>query len=120
MSPELVKEIKSEQEIENIAYSDKYIALVSKLQGYASQIEVYKNTGSLVFKKKTDKIYKYFDIDGDYFFLYNNNECAIYNSLGVEKFSGTFDFEISKITKGKDNNSFIITGPSFMKSIKLY
>ncbi len=119
--PTLHKSYHYEEDILSIAYSDRYIAVITKgnVDGKTKTLTVYNPSGSSVFSKKFEKNYKSFDIDGDYFFLYTDRDCTIFNQLGTEKFSKTLDFDISIISKTGDMNKFIVTGPSQMKCIQL-
>lgn len=121
LKPTLHRSYRFEERILSIAYTDKYIALITegKNGSDAKNLLVYNPMGSSVFSKNITQNYKSFDIDGDYFFLNTDRDCTIFNQLGTEKFSGTLDFDISVISKSNEMNTFLVTGPSQMKSIQL-
>ena len=76
--------------------------------------------GKLVFSREFSYDYDHVDIDGDWIFLYNENSCRIYNRYGNLKYEGTFDFTVSKITKGRLPGEIIVTGPQMIQQIKLH
>ena len=63
--------------------------------------------------------YTDFRIDSDTIFLYNDDSCQIYNMKGTLKFSGTFDFTISGILKGRIPGNFLVLGPQNLREIRL-
>lgn len=117
--PTLHKKYQMSQEIISVAHTKEYVAIVTQNNDNTKTLSVYNPSGSSVFSKTVDKNFTHLDIDGEYFFLYSDRECTIYNQLGVEKFSKTFDFDISMVSKTKELNKFILTGPTQMKCIKL-
>ncbi|MEF9939255.1 MAG: DUF5711 family protein [Clostridium sp.] len=120
-SPELVKQVPIETEIRSIAYSTKHVAVVlNTLTGENPyRLDVYKSNGDLAFSKEFDYQYQDIDIDGDFVILYNEDSCKIYSLSGRERFFGQFDFTVSKITRGAQMNSLIVTGGDTMREIKL-
>ncbi|WP_124067885.1 DUF5711 family protein [Clostridium sp. E02] len=121
LSPELLKQIKVEDEMKSVFCSSQYAGIiVNHPEGENPyRLDVYKSNGSLAFTKAFKYPYKQGDIDGDHVILYNEDSCRVYNMSGRLKFSGTFDFPISKIRNGRFPNTLIVTGPQNMKEIKL-
>lgn len=121
LSPELLKQIPVQEEIKSVFYSDKYVGLiVDNPEGENPyRLDVYKANGDHVFSKGFQYQYTSADIDGDHVFLYNEDSCRVYNMSGRLKFSGTFDFSVSKIRNGRFPNTLIVTGPQNMKEIRL-
>jgi hypothetical protein len=121
LSPELLKQIPVQEEIKSVFYSNKYVGLiVDNPEGENPyRLDVYKPNGDHVFSKGFQYQYTYADIDGDHVFLYNEDSCRVYNMSGRLKFSGTFDFPVSKIRNGRFPNTLIVTGPQNMKEIRL-
>ena len=83
------------------------------------RLEVYSQTGELVFSVPFNYQYTHADIDGDKVILYNEDSCRIYTMSGRLKFSGTFDFSVAKIRSGRFPNTLIVTGPENMQEIRL-
>lgn len=121
LSPELVKQVSVEEEIKSVFHSDKYVGLiVDNPEGENPyRLDIYKPDGDLAFSRGFQYQYTHADIDGDHVILYNEDSCRVYNMSGRLKFSGTFDFPISKIRNGRFPNTLIVTGPQNMKEIKL-
>ena len=59
--------------------------------------------------------YTGFDIDGDLVLLYNDEACCVYNMAGTQKFSGAFDFPISKVSAGRFPATLLVMGPQTIK-----
>lgn len=120
-SPELTVQIPVKEEIQSIAYSSGYVALVVDAPDgeYNNRLDVYRANGMLAFSKAFTYLYQNLDIDGEFVFLYNDNSCKIYDMSGKERFSGEFDFSVSKITRGSQFNSFIVTGGGMIREIAL-
>ncbi len=83
------------------------------------RLDIYRPDGKQVFSKIFQYPYTNADIDGNHVFLYNENSCRVYNMSGRLKFSGTFDFPVTKIRNGRFPNTLIVTGPQNMKEIRL-
>lgn len=84
-----------------------------------TRLDVYKSNGTLAFSREFTYLYQNLDIDGDFVFLYNDNSCKVYDMSGRERFSGEFDFTVSKITRGSRFNTLIITGGDRIREITL-
>lgn len=121
MSPELIKQVPVEEEIQSVFYSEEYAGIVVNNSSgeFSYRIDVYKNNGDKQFSREFNFQYTHADIDGDYVLLYNEDSCEVYNMRGNLKFKGEFDFTVSKITKGRLPGTLIVTGPQTMKEIKL-
>ena len=76
--------------------------------------------GEKLFGVDFSYLYDHVDIDEDFIFLYNENSCKIYNSHGILKYEGEFDFTVSKINKGSQPNQIIVAGPQVIKEIRLH
>ena len=84
-----------------------------------NRLEIYRADGSPVFSRDFQYAYTGADIDGERVILYNENSCRVYTMSGKLKFTGTFDFPVSKVRNGRFSNSLIVTGPQNMKEIRL-
>lgn len=121
LSPALLKQVMVEEEIRSVFYSDQYVGVVvgSSEIGSPNRMDVYHPDGTLVFSEGFDYQYTGVDIDGSHVILYNENSCRVYNMSGKLKFTGEFDFAVSKIRNGRFPNTLIVTGPQNMKEIRL-
>lgn len=122
MSPALVTQIPVEEEIQSVFCDENYAGIVVKSTSgeYDSRLDLYRANGEKVFSLDFSFNYEHVDIDEDMLFLYNENSCRIYNSSGILKYEGTFDFSISKMNKGTQPNQIIVAGPQVIKEIKLH
>lgn len=122
MSPEMIKLVPVEEEIRSVFYDDKYAGIiVNAVSGeYNYRMDLYRADGDLVFSKGFDYDYSHADVDGDLIFLYNEDSCRVYNRYGSLKYEGTFDYEVTKITKGRLPNEIIITGPQTIQEIMMH
>lgn len=121
LSPELINQIKVEEVIKSVFYSNEYVGIIVENPDgeNPSRMDIYRADGSKVFSTSFNYQYKYADIDGDSVILYNEDSCKVYNMSGILKFSGSFDFTVSKIRNGRYPNSLMVAGPQNMKLIKL-
>ena len=83
------------------------------------RLHVYRSDGSQVFERAFTYQYSGFDIDGDLVLLYNDNSCRVYNMAGTEKFNGTFDFSVSKISAGSLPGTLLVMGPQKIQEIRM-
>ena len=122
MSPALITQVPIEEEIKSVFYDNTHVGVIMSASSgeYDSRMELYKSNGDKVFDGEFSYGYEHVDIDDDMIFLYNQDSCRIYNCLGILKYEGSFDFTVSKITKGRLPNHIIVTGPQAIKEIKLH
>lgn len=120
-SPELTKQIPIEQDIRSIAYTDEYLGVVTdNVEGgdpYA--LKIFDKQGNPVFDQSFNYQYTGFDIDGGMVMLYNDSSCQVFNMTGTEKYSGTFDFTVSKVSAGRFPGTLLVMGPQKIEEIKL-
>ena len=120
-SPESVKQVLLEENIRSVSYSQEYVGVVTdNAEGENPYIlRIYTADGSAVFEKAFDFQYTGFDIDGDLVLLYNDSSCRVYNMKGTEKFTGSFDFTVSKVSGGRFPGMLLVMGPQKIAEIKL-
>ena len=82
-------------------------------------LRVYRPDGSQVFETTFSYQYTGFDIDGDLVTLYNDNSCCVYNMAGTEKFSGSFDFTVTKVLSGRFPGTLLVLGTQKIEEIRL-
>ena len=120
-SPELVSQIPIEENIRSITYAQDKVGIVTDNVegGDPYRLRIYDREGSPVFEKTFNYQYTGFDIDGDLVLLYNDSSCKVYNMTGTEKYNGTFDFTVSKVSAGRFPGTLLVMGPQKMTEIKL-
>lgn len=120
LSPKLLKNVTVDQKIRSVLYSDKYVGIIADNTegGNPQRMDIYKPDGSLVFSEAFHFRYTHADIDGKLVILYNESSCRVYNMSGRLKFSGTFDFPVTKIREGRFPGTLLVSGPQDMKEIR--
>ena len=120
-SPELVGQVPVEENIRSIAYTKDYVGLVTDNMegGDPYSLKLYDKEGAPVFSRTFNYQYTGFDIDGDMVMLYNDSSCKVFNMAGTEKFNGSFDFTVAKVSSGRFPGTLLVMGPQMMKEIKL-
>lgn len=120
-SPELMTQVMIEEQIQTVIPSEDYVGVIVKNQTgeYPNRIEIYENSGKLVWKENFDYNYTKACIDDNLVILYNEESCKVFNMTGTQIFDGTFDFTISTIRKGSGWGTLLVTGPQTIKEIQL-
>ncbi|MCD7909203.1 MAG: DUF5711 family protein, partial [Clostridium sp.] len=110
-----------EVEIRTIYYTDRYVAVITDNVegGDPYRMRIYGVDGTLILDQTFNFQYSGVNIDGDLILLYNDGACQVYNMNGVQKFSGSFDFTVSKVSAGRFPGTLLVTGPQMMKEIRL-
>lgn len=120
-SPELTKQITLEENVRSITSTSRYTGVITDNGegGDSYLLRVYDIEGNSIFQTSFNYQYTGFDIDGDYVLLYNDSSCRVYNMSGTEKFNGTFDFTVSKVSAGRFPGTLLVMGPQRMMEIKM-
>ena len=120
-SPELVKQVALEENVRSISYSSGYAGVVTDNAqgGEPYMLRIYTAQGDLVFERAFNYQYTGFDIEDDHVLLYNDSSCRVYNMKGTEKFNGTFDFTVSKVSPGRFPGTLLVMGPQKLMEIRL-
>lgn len=120
-SPESVKQIPIEENIRSIAYTEEYVGLVTDNVegGDPYSLKIFDKEGNPVFDRTFNYQYTGFDIDGGLVLLYNDSSCKVFNMTGTEKYNGTFEFTVSKVSAGRFPGTLLVMGPQMMMEIKL-
>ena len=116
-----MSQIPIEENIRSISYAQDKVGIVTDNMegGDPYRLRIYDREGSPVFEKTFNYQYTGFDIDGDLVLLYNDSSCKVYNMTGTEKYNGTFDFTVSKVSAGRFPGTLLVMGPQKMTEIKL-
>ncbi len=120
-SPEVLTQTTADGEICSLFYSSDYVGIiVTNSEGENPyHMEIYSASGKLLLRKDFNFQYEEASFGGDQIFLWNDETLQIYNLSGTLKFSATFDSTISKVTRGRFPNTYIITDPQKMREITL-
>ncbi len=122
MSPAMIQLTAVEEEIRSIFYNENYVGIIVRdVAGENDyRMDVYEDNGTKAFSVSFDYEYMHASVEGDMIFLYNEDSCRVYNHYGNLKYEGTFDFTLSKVTKGRLPNQIIVTGPQVMQELILH
>lgn len=120
-SPELIRQVPFETNLQGVAYSAKHVAVVTNAASgeYDSCLKIYRADGTAVVETEFTYPWQSLDIDGDFVILYNDNSCRVYSTSGKLRFSGEFDFSVTKITRGSRFNTLLLTSSDKMREIRL-
>lgn len=119
--PENSFELLLNDEILSVFHNENYIGLVfAGAEGEKKyRLELYDTKGDCILKQQFDIDYSDIVISKDLAVIYNSNECEIYNTQGLQKYSG--EFKSSAITMIPTNNKtkFLLVSGDGMEEIQL-
>lgn len=109
------------EEVLSVYYSDKYIGLVfvSDSTDNRYRFEVYDEKGNLVNSRDFNIAYKNISFNGDYVYIYNEQECLIYNLDGTLKFDGNLGKTAYLLIPSDSVSKMSIVGDSSIDNIEL-
>lgn len=116
--PELIKDIKVEHQIRNIAYDENYIAYIVETGEADKEYElfVYDKDAKLKTQEKFNFDCTSIKIKDGIITIYNNNEINVFTANGVNKFEGTINEGISEVLTTVDKYAYnIISGEKIYK-----
>ena len=120
--PELSKEIVLEEEILSCFYNDKYIGIVfDDIETENSwKIKVMDVRGMTVMENKISIAYEKIEfLANDEICVTNVNECEIFTTHSIKKFSYTFDKELYKILSGNNSQNYTFIFKDTIEEVKL-
>lgn len=107
--------------IQSVYYGEEYVGLVfiSNESSNRYRLDVYHKSGE--FKQSIEFDIEYSDIlfHGDQIIIYNESECHIYNSSGVEKYGGRFDRTVLVMIPQSTQYRYMIVTPDSIDTIEL-
>lgn len=111
--PERIYDATLEDEVKSVFYNESYIGLVynqtSSEEPY--KIDVYNTSGDIVMSKSFSLEYTDIIFNKDFVIIYNANECEIYDTSGVKKYSGLFKNSIiTMVPKGNKTRYLFVSG----------
>ncbi len=127
-SPELIANVKIEDNIKAISYSGEYVGTLTLNSdtdvSEAYNLTIYRVNGQKVFTVPVSFNASGFDIDEGMVFLYNDKNLRVYDIGGNIKFDGSIDKSISKVgaiskAAGPLGMDVLIGSSGYIESIKL-
>ena len=120
-SPELLANVTFEEEINSIAYSKDYAAVVlnTNTGEMPYKLVVFKANGTKLSETEFNFPYTSFEINGDYILLYNETACRVYNTRGHELLAADLPAQTSFMVKTGFMGEFLIGGSGQMMKVKM-
>lgn len=119
--PSVQEEIKLEEKIKSVFYSDKYIGMVfeSDDAGKAYKLRVYDLTGSNIYTTDINGDYTELQFAGDCVLKYSDTECQLMSLTDVEKFKCVFDKGIVKMIPVKGHTNYLLISSGNIEEVHL-
>ncbi len=120
--PKPSKEIALEKELRSIFYNNNYFGLVTNNEDEQNtrHMEVYDSKGGHILTK--DFALDYTNIEflaNNEISIYNEKECLIYNTYGVQHFAHLFDTPLYKILAGNTSRDYTFILEGTTEKVKL-
>ncbi len=93
-APEVINEYTFEAKVKSVAYSDKYVAMITSDDG-GYRLTVFNSEGEFKFDKTFDFEYTDLKISGHNVLIFGGEKTYIVSVLGVDKYLGAFDGNVS-------------------------
>lgn len=109
------------EDVQSVYYGDEYVGLVfnSTESSNRYRLDVYHRSGELAQKIEFDMEYSDILFHEDQIIIYNETECCIYNTNGIEKYSGNFSGSVRTLIPLKSSYSYMIVTPDSIDTIEL-
>lgn len=109
------------EDVQSVYYGDEYVGLVfnSTESSNRYRLDVYHRSGELAQKIEFDMEYSDILFHEDQIIIYNETECCIYNTNGIEKYSGNFSRSVRTLIPLKSSYSYMIVTPDSIDTIEL-
>lgn len=109
------------EDVRSVYYGDEYVGLVfnSTESSNRYRLDVYHSSGELAQKIEFDMEYSDILFHEDQIIIYNETECCIYNTNGIEKYSGNFSRSVRTLIPLKSSYSYMIVTPDSIDTIEL-
>lgn len=108
-------------DIQSVYYGEEYIGLVfnSTESGNRYRMDVYNKAGQLVQTIEFDIEYTDIVFHDDQIIIYNETNCFIYNSNGVQKYAGNFDKSALTLIPLSSGYRYMVVTPDSIDTIEL-
>lgn len=120
-APELLKEIRVEQEIRKVFFNDQYVGLIfnNTESGEKYRLEVYDLNGVKQQVYNYDEEYRKFEFHGKQILLYNEKRFTLMNVSGKIQYNGVFDIAVDAIMPMASEASYIVVNTKYIQEIHL-
>lgn len=117
--PEAAAKKEFEEEIQSAFINEEYVGVLLKKDSDTSTMKLYDMEGSLDLTTTVDSTYTHVQICKDEILFHSANQCAIYRTNGVKKFSKELSSKISYFFPSEKKNHYFFVQDSKIKIIKL-
>ena len=119
--PSLREDVKINEEIQKIFYSDQYVGVILKNTNskFPYRIQVYDLNGNKKMEKEIKLEYDNVSFSGDNVLMYDDMNCQIISFDGVQKFKVTFNGAVNAIIPIDGSRTFLIMTKSKIQKVKL-
>lgn len=122
--PEPNKEIAVENEIKSVFCNEKYIGLISnneeKTVEETRHMEIYDIKGKRILRKDFSMNYESVGfLNSNEICIRNADECIIYNTYGVEKFTYTFEKPLYAVMSGSTQTQYVFILEGTTEKVRL-
>lgn len=120
-SPELLQQVEFEEEINSVACSDRYVAVVLNTNSGDNpyRLEIYRTNGTKLAETEFAYSYSGFSIDGNYILLYSEDTCHVYNLRGREILAADFPMQVSAMVKTGLPGEFLLAGSTGLMKVRM-
>ncbi len=108
-------------DVQSIYYGDEYVGLVflSTESSNRYRLEVYHKSGELAQRIEFNIEYSDILFHEDQIIIYNETECCIYNTKGIQKYAGTFDRSAKVVIPLSSSYRYMVVTPDSIDTIEL-
>lgn len=108
-------------DVQSVYYGDEYIGLVfhSTESSNRYRLDVYHKSGELSQQIEFDMEYSDILFHEDQIIIYNETECRIYNTNGVQKYAGNFAKAARVLIPLNHSYSYMVVTPDSIDTIEL-
>ena len=118
--PKLSKEIKIDNEIQRVFFSDSNIGLVLDNSNSKDiyKLEVYNLSGKLVCDTTFSTKYDDISFDGDSIIMYNSNSIVLMNLKGKKLCDITMDMPVNYVLSEGSRGNYIVINSKYVQSVR--
>ena len=107
--------------VQSVFYGEEYVGLVyiSRESSNRYRLDVYHKSGELRQSIEFDIEYSDILFHDDQIIIYNESECTIYNSNGMEKYNGRFDKTVLELIPQSNAYRYMLVTPDSVDLVEL-
>ena len=119
-APKQMAKVEFKEEIQQVAYSEKMIAVLTKHAGDAvHKLHIYNVKGKELASVDIDKEYTQLKVENDQVFLWDGQMCSIYLKNGTHKYEGKVEQKILEIFPLRTMNKYMMINTTGFHEVQL-